>query len=63
MSDLTAILERLRPGDPQATAALFAQVYEVLRRRAGRQVRDDGRGEALPPPRGTQVRSAIQETL
>jgi RNA polymerase sigma factor (TIGR02999 family) len=49
MSDLTAILERLRSGDPHAPAALFAHVYAELRRIAGRQVRADEPVEALTP--------------
>src|SRR5262249_34801414 len=49
MSDLTAILERLRAGDPYAPAALFAHVYAELRRIAGRQVRADEPAEALTP--------------
>jgi RNA polymerase sigma factor (TIGR02999 family) len=49
MPDLTAILERLRAGDPQAPAALFAQVYEELRRIAGQQVRADAVHGALSP--------------
>src|SRR5262245_12789383 len=49
MSDLTAILDRLRAGDPQASAALFAQVYEALRRLAGRQTRGDVPDRALTP--------------
>jgi RNA polymerase sigma factor (TIGR02999 family) len=49
MSDLTAILDRLRGGDPHAPAALFAHVYAELRRIAGRQVHPDGPAEALTP--------------
>jgi RNA polymerase sigma factor (TIGR02999 family) len=49
MPDLTAILEQVRAGDPEAPAALFAQVYEELRRLAGRQVRGDGADRALTP--------------
>jgi RNA polymerase sigma factor (TIGR02999 family) len=49
MSDLTAILERLRAGEPHAPAALFGHVYDELRRIAGRQVRADGSAEALTP--------------
>src|SRR5262245_44456838 len=49
MSDLTAILEQLRAGDPQAPATLFACVYSELRRLAGRQVRADVADRALTP--------------
>jgi RNA polymerase sigma factor (TIGR02999 family) len=49
MSDLTAILERLRGGDPEAPAALFSLVYEELHRIAGRQVRADPSDRALTP--------------
>jgi RNA polymerase sigma factor (TIGR02999 family) len=49
MSDLTAILGQLRAGDPQAPAALFAQVYAELHRIAGRQVRADAPDRTLTP--------------
>jgi RNA polymerase sigma factor (TIGR02999 family) len=49
MSDLTAILERLRAGDPQAPAALFVQVYAELRRIAGQQVRANASDRTLTP--------------
>jgi RNA polymerase sigma factor (TIGR02999 family) len=49
MSDLTAILERQRAGDPHAPAALFAHVYAELRRLAGQQVRAGGSAGALSP--------------
>ncbi len=49
MSDLTAILDRLNAGDPQAPAALFAQVYKELRRLASRQLRGDVSDRALTP--------------
>jgi RNA polymerase sigma factor (TIGR02999 family) len=49
MSDLTAILERLRAGDPLAPAALFAQVYAELHRIAGKQVRADAPDKNLTP--------------
>jgi hypothetical protein len=49
MSDLTAILRRLRAGDPQAHAALFALVYAELHRIAGRQLRADAADRALTP--------------
>ena len=49
MSDLTTILERLRTGDPQAPAALFAQVYAELHRIAGQQVRAGAPDRTLTP--------------
>src|SRR5262245_5880821 len=49
MPDLTAILDRLRAGDPHAPADLFAHVYAELRRLAGRQVRADSPSAALSP--------------
>src|SRR6516225_69692 len=49
MSDLTAILERLRAGDPQAPAALFAQVYAELHRIAGHQVQAGAPDRTLTP--------------
>jgi len=49
MSELTAILDRLKAGDPQAPAALFAQVYEELRRLATRQMQGDVSGRSLTP--------------
>jgi RNA polymerase sigma factor (TIGR02999 family) len=49
MSDLTAILERLRVGDPQAPAALFAQVYAELHQIAQQQVRADAPDRTLTP--------------
>src|SRR5262249_32810619 len=49
MSDLTAILERLRAGEPHAPAELFAHVYAQLRQIAGRQVRGDSLSAALSP--------------
>lgn len=47
MPDLTAILERLRQGEPHAPADLFAHVYAQLRQIAGRQVRADSPSAAL----------------
>src|SRR5262245_23820193 len=49
MPDLTAILDRLRNGDPQAAPALFAHVYAELRQIAGAQVRGDSPSAALTP--------------
>jgi RNA polymerase sigma-70 factor, ECF subfamily len=49
MSELTAILERLRGGDPHAPAALFAHVYAELHGIASRQVRADRSDRALTP--------------
>ncbi len=48
MPDLTAILDRLRLGDPHAPADLFAHVYAELRRIAAAQARGES-PSALSP--------------
>ena len=42
MSDLTAVLDRLRAGDPRAAGELFDRVYDELKRMAAAQVRAEG---------------------
>jgi RNA polymerase sigma factor (TIGR02999 family) len=47
--DVTLLLGRIGDGDPDATRALFAAVYDHLRRIAGAQMRRSGPGHALTP--------------
>ena len=42
MPDLTALLDRLRAGDPRAAGELFDRVYDELKRMAAAQVRAEG---------------------
>ena len=42
MPDLTAVLDRLRAGDPRAAGELFDRVYAELKRMAAAQVRAEG---------------------
>jgi RNA polymerase sigma factor (TIGR02999 family) len=49
VDDTARLLERLRDGDPQAAEALFALLYEDLRRIAGRLFRSQRRTHTLEP--------------
>ena len=49
MSDLTALLDRVNAGAPEAAEQLFQQVYGELRRMAQHQVKDDKFDGALSP--------------
>ena len=48
MTDLTAVLERLRTGDARAGRELFDRVYEELRRMAAGQVRAEAGASYSP---------------
>jgi RNA polymerase sigma factor (TIGR02999 family) len=48
MPDLTALLDRLRAGDPHAAGELFDRVYAELKRMAAAQVRAEG-GHSYSP--------------
>ncbi|HKB03738.1 MAG TPA: ECF-type sigma factor [Gemmataceae bacterium] len=47
MTELTAILDRLRAGDPRAAGELFDRVYAELRRMAAAQVAAERAGHTL----------------
>jgi RNA polymerase sigma factor (TIGR02999 family) len=48
VTDLTALLDRLRAGDPAAAGELFERVYAELRRMAGAQMRAEAGHSASP---------------
>ncbi len=49
MSDVTALLTALQPGDPSAAAQLLPLVYEELRRLAAHRLEHESPGQTLQP--------------
>ena len=47
MSDFTALLNALRPGDPTASAQLLPRVYDELRRLAAQRLAHEAPGQTL----------------
>jgi RNA polymerase sigma factor (TIGR02999 family) len=49
MSDVTAVLDAIRAGDPEAPAQLWPLVYEELRRLAAHRLAREAPGQTLQP--------------